>query len=1294
MEPILASAEGKNIKYVVHVSDIHIRTGDLEKCRYVEYNDVFSNFVEQVSKLEHLEETVLVITGDIFHNKGKIEPAGIKLAHSLLIGLLEHTDVIMICGNHDYRQDNPSIPDMIESIYEDYINQNVHTRHRAYYFNNTGYYLYNNVCFTVVHIKDMLKNYNTVGKNEDIFSFPSKMSFPNVDYTIALFHGTVFQNSNLPNTYDIEWFGNHDYIMLGDIHKMQWYNDRGRLWAYSGSLIQQDFGETFMEHGFLVWDLANRTVYPHIVFNNYGFCTVKSDDNLMVHIKQRQWKNIDSFDTFPVYASFRTLLKDDISRIETYCKKKDLKPTCILHWSGASLACNEEQEQPEKVSSHHIEELNTTDKWFEYLGKHTDVNQIKQFILHPELLKLPNIDEGCDFLKKHTARNDKIQKVIDEYISETSKINKTVHRVQLIRMQWSYLMCYGDANYFDFDTLHGTIALLNGKNAMGKSSFLDVLCIALYGEPTKMRNIVNGRRYTDKIIHDQRPMNKAAPSVRLTFTIGNEIYEIYRTFSSQAAKSKEHLIMQTCIQLYKYNDGIKILVCEGSTLVDKWISEHIGTMETVLMSSMICQTDLNNFFHLKQDDQKAILDKALRLETVSLYGKILKESILAHNDIVQQIKTAKQTMDSVAPCNRSDEKEDIDLRITELEKAILEKKSWRSVILSHNTRIVKECEIDENIDVLFSHAESQYIAKSPPNDTYSSSIVYRERIDAIKENIKDAVIIENDEALYNKWKAKYDIFLSKKPQYNDDATPPSEPPCIEERPPLSVSEYEELLMHFTKVRQPPFPEISVNTTLTDYEESVNTYKQLLENPVEKNRTQSEYEEWQKSYPESATTIATTVGNVKKRLRMYENKVKNAKMPRDTSDFEFNSECSSCAKNRKCCEGTKQPLLTKWKNIVEECRSIEKYILEKSYWDSIIVKWKEYDEWKEAIEYHSKIIREYEQSYEWMIYNRKEEEHNDLIKNYQLAKFYAEKDEWDNNETARELYSVWCKEEQVVLEKLKKYNNSMKKRELDKLYAEYAKCKELEDIRKDYEKFRDMFYSKKLHDADRDLDSYNKEYSKLVVEKAKLEASIDAYNKHMNAYANIIRLEKIYESRLIKIKELDLFFIGDKVNSDGYKEWIYKTQVIPLINSEMNAFLGMFENFKFDMSYTKKNFIYMIEDRGNKPTLDKASGYQNFIICLAFRIILARIGAVGQQLKHLFIDEGFTACDSVNIEKVPKLLKSILTYGEYSSLLLMSHLDSVRECTSIHINIERADPFSYIRFPKTFKHPSHNTINAE
>ena len=104
----------------------------------------------------------------------------------------------------------------------------------------------------------------------------------------------------------------------------------------------------------------------------------------------------------------------------------------------------------------------------------------------------------------------------------------------------------------------------------------------------------------------------------------------------------------------------------------------------------------------------------------------------------------------------------------------------------------------------------------------------------------------------------------------------------------------------------------------------------------------------------------------------------------------------------------------------------------------------------------------------------------------------------------------------------------------------------------------------------------------------------------------------------------------------------------------------------------------LQDRGNSPTLDKASGYQNFITGLGLRITLAKLGAVGQQFKHLFIDEGFTACDAVNMAKVPALLQSVMNFGQYKSIVLMSHLENVRDCASMVIDIERKGAFSYIK----------------
>jgi hypothetical protein len=115
-------------------------------------------------------------------------------------------------------------------------------------------------------------------------------------------------------------------------------------------------------------------------------------------------------------------------------------------------------------------------------------------------------------------------------------------------------------------------------------------------------------------------------------------------------------------------------------------------------------------------------------------------------------------------------------------------------------------------------------------------------------------------------------------------------------------------------------------------------------------------------------------------------------------------------------------------------------------------------------------------------------------------------------------------------------------------------------------------------------------------------------------------------------------------------------------------------------------MYLVCDRGNTPTLGMASGYQRFIEGLALRIAFAQMGATGQNLGHLFIDEGFVACDAFNLDKVNVVLQGMMEYGGYESIMLMSHLDTIRAAADIVIDIERNGVFSYIR-------PGHERISV-
>lgn len=45
--------------------------------------------------------------------------------------------------------------------------------------------------------------------------------------------------------------------------------------AYSGSLIQQDFGESVSGHGYLIWDVTDKSYIESDLSNDYGFYQFK-----------------------------------------------------------------------------------------------------------------------------------------------------------------------------------------------------------------------------------------------------------------------------------------------------------------------------------------------------------------------------------------------------------------------------------------------------------------------------------------------------------------------------------------------------------------------------------------------------------------------------------------------------------------------------------------------------------------------------------------------------------------------------------------------------------------------------------------------------------------------------------------------------------------------------------------------------------------------------------------------------------------------------------------------------------
>ena len=82
-----------SLKYIYHLSDLHIRNGDKMYCRYEEYKSVLDNTIislkDNIEREElNFNDYITIITGDIFHNKNNIGNYGLLLFKNFIQDIL------------------------------------------------------------------------------------------------------------------------------------------------------------------------------------------------------------------------------------------------------------------------------------------------------------------------------------------------------------------------------------------------------------------------------------------------------------------------------------------------------------------------------------------------------------------------------------------------------------------------------------------------------------------------------------------------------------------------------------------------------------------------------------------------------------------------------------------------------------------------------------------------------------------------------------------------------------------------------------------------------------------------------------------------------------------------------------------------------------------------------------------------------------------------------------------------------------------------------------------------------
>ena len=428
----------KKIKYIHHISDVHIR--NLK--RHAEYEQVFDKLYEKIK--QNREDSIIYIGGDIAHSKTDMSPELVDQTSRFLKSLSEICPTIVITGNHDCNLNNLNRLDVLTPIINNLNLPNLH------YLKRSGVYDIADMSFVVWDVWEDEEDY-------------IKASDFEADTKVVLYHGTVDRSKtdvgfSLPGKVTIDYFDGYDLGLIGDIHKRQ-YLDKEKTIAYCGSLIQQNHGES-IGHGYLLWEVETKKSEYIEIPNDYGYYTIDIDKGIVPDVKG-----------MPKKARLRVRVSNT-NGIEL---KKAL--AIIHHRYGikdVTITKVDRRDVGRSDSEMVIGDVNDTDYQYELIE---------------------------DYLKRNHPITDnilvKIKKLNEEINNELppARVKRNINW-KLKNFEFSNMFCYGEDNYVDFTQLEGIVGMF-APNASGKSTLLDALSFCLFditSRTNKAASVLNNKK--------------------------------------------------------------------------------------------------------------------------------------------------------------------------------------------------------------------------------------------------------------------------------------------------------------------------------------------------------------------------------------------------------------------------------------------------------------------------------------------------------------------------------------------------------------------------------------------------------------------------------------------------------------------------------------------------------------------------------------------------------------------------------------------------------------------------------
>lgn len=652
---------------IVHVSDIHIRTLQ----RHDEYEKVFENLYRH---LDEIRPDCVINTGDTAHSKINISPELVDMIAKHMRRVSEYADYHIILGNHDLNLSNRTRKDVITPIWEHIELE----KHGVYLHKKSG-----NVWFDKGFT---FWNFSIV----DEHNFPKPPyrahGFKHIeeDVNIGLFHGSVSgcvtdSNWSMRHTeYDLSIFDGLDYVLMGDIHKQQFFKNR-RI-AYAGSLIQQNFGED-PDKGFLLWDIKDKDNFEVKSINLTGarkFYTIKANDDL----------------TLPeVKVDSDARVRIIPPRILSFAEQKEIKRIAKQTFQAHDVMIPPASEEIVK-SVVEQQALSQED--------------LRDLDVQERLLKdyLKNIDR--DIVTSVLAINRDLNSRI---VKKDDVARNTLWKPQ--KFLWNGLFQYGEGNVLDLSKL-GQFVGIFAPNASGKSKLIDSINYSLFNKTT------TGVSRGVHLINDD--LNVASSIAELH--VEDKEYVIERTLDRVKKKGRDEA--KGSAAFYRVTDGgnnldISKLDNSESGLdradTDKVIQKYIGTFEDYCLTSFSAQNNPLDLLYCKESKRKEIFYRFFNLDIFEEKRQLAKDDFkrwkarIKDANVEELMNNVKNSTDKILKI-----KDDI---------------SWHETYLGQYSNLLQETE--STIVSLLSELPKQEKVESVSEDTIAFA---KKKIEEVINDIK------------------------------------------------------------------------------------------------------------------------------------------------------------------------------------------------------------------------------------------------------------------------------------------------------------------------------------------------------------------------------------------------------------------------------------------------------------------------------------------------------------------------------------------------------------------------------